>query len=176
MLAGLSVRPTPAACRICTASPILLHRAWFLCFEWYHHCCAMRTVLSRPRLCSNHHPTWAHFSYMYRSGKAITWVICKTYNEINILRPGEAFFSVVTTRYKLHSIARRVSSVGATQQRLNYHGRGVNKPHSVDISLLSFGMAHMRVANKKSLVLLSDVCIFLKFINANQLCKPMIIV
>ena len=79
------------------------------------------------------------------------------------------------TGSKLHLIARSVFLVGATQRRLNYHRRGVNKPHCVDAWSLSFGMAHRRITNPKSLVLLSDVYIFLKFANPNQLCKSVII-
>ena len=44
----LPIRPTPTACRISTASPFHSIRAWLLCFGWYQHWWAMRTVLSRP--------------------------------------------------------------------------------------------------------------------------------
>ena len=38
-----------------------------------------------------------------------------------------------TTGSKLHSIAPSASLVGASQRRLNYHRRGVNKAHCLDI-------------------------------------------
>ena len=42
MTAGLPLRPAPAACRISTASPILLHPSLITVFR------PMRTILSRP--------------------------------------------------------------------------------------------------------------------------------
>ena len=46
MTAGLPIRSTPVACRIGTASPILLHPCLITVFRVYKHREAMKTVLS----------------------------------------------------------------------------------------------------------------------------------
>ena len=48
MTAGLPVRPTPAACKINTASPILLHPSLITVFRVVPDWWALGTVLSRP--------------------------------------------------------------------------------------------------------------------------------
>ena len=102
-----------------------LHQRKFLLWIWHRHGILIPLSGITCDMCHSEH------TCIYRHRLAVTIIkassmgrkICITVKTLSLYFTGS----------KLHLIAQRVSSVGASQRRLNYHWRGVNKAHCMDI-------------------------------------------